>query len=210
MAVSTGHRATRSDSGFTLFEMLVTLALMALIAGFIAGGLQFGRRTWEATRQIDRLAPSLAVREVLRSGLAGTLAIPSVASDQSLTLGFSGTSSAVEFIAVAPGQARQDGLEKWRLAFTGGRSLTLERADFAQRVPGGGVAGADMRHVLLEGVESLAIRYFGATGDGEAKQWHRAWNRSDRLPELIGIALTFPDGDLRSWPELIVDIRAGG
>lgn len=206
------NSAASPEAGFTLFELLVTLALMALIASFIAGGLQLGRRTWETTRQIDRLSPSFAVRDVLRSSLAGAISVPTPGADLSIGTGFEGGPNALELVTAAPASGIADGLVKLRLrldAHSGGPGLVLERAPFVQRATGGAVDGTGVRHILLDRIENLDFRYFGAAADGDAKSWHRSWTRTDRLPELVGIALTFAEGDLRSWPELIVDIRAG-
>ena len=57
---------------------------------------------------------------------------------------------------------------------------------------------------LVGKVRSLQLRYFGRLSETEDATWHRQWRDAARLPQLIGLSLTFSDRDYRQWPELVV------
>ena len=58
--------------------------------------------------------------------------------------------------------------------------------------------------VLLHGVKSVELAYWGASPTDPEPAWHAAWSRMQNPPELVRVRLAFADGDRRIWPELIV------
>ena len=60
-------------AGLSVLELLVALALLALIAGGLAGGMGLGLRLFERARALEALAPELALRTQLRAWLAAAL-----------------------------------------------------------------------------------------------------------------------------------------
>jgi hypothetical protein len=65
--------------------------------------------------------------------------------------------------------------------------------------------------VLHEDAAEIALRYYGREEDGRAPSWRDSWENSERLPELVSIALdsasTLPAAE---WPELVVGPRVTG
>jgi general secretion pathway protein J len=56
----------RRAAGFTLLELLVAMALMALVALILAGGLQFATRAWHrAQAASDEMARVAGVHDAL-------------------------------------------------------------------------------------------------------------------------------------------------
>jgi hypothetical protein len=57
--------------------------------------------------------------------------------------------------------------------------------------------------VLLDGVESLRVRYFGALDQGTLSAWHDSWRHPVNLPLLVSLDVTFVRGDRRQRVVLI-------
>lgn len=205
-----GRNAGRSDDGFTLLELLVALAVVAFISTMIFGAV-FATRSVARSLVADESAQAevAAVQMILRSKIEGMRAVPRpdrvtpvidvVGSDQ--RLGFYATP-----IASHPG----GGLQAIRLLRTATGDLVLFSApslteNLDLRSPS--IAGWD-RTTLLTGVEDINISYFGPAPGESGARWQRFWGESPQPPLLVRIGVKFPDGDRRTWPELILRPRA--
>jgi general secretion pathway protein J len=66
-------------------------------------------------------------------------------------------------------------------------------------------AKEDMREVVL--VDRLAtaeFMYFGTSGQETQPRWREIWQGNPKLPLLVRVRITFPPGDPRRWPEMII------
>jgi len=66
---------------------------------------------------------------------------------------------------------------------------------------------------ILSGAAAFSLRYFGPAPDSEGNggvvsRWQNRWSNRKVLPSLISVRLEFPSGDKRSWPDLVVRLRA--
>jgi hypothetical protein len=60
--------------------------------------------------------------------------------------------------------------------------------------------------VLVENIADVSFGFFGAADadrNGDPR-WRDRWENMPGLPLLVRINVTFPDGDGRIWPELVV------
>ncbi len=59
--------------------------------------------------------------------------------------------------------------------------------------------------VLIEGIADVRIGYFGPGQEaGEPARWHERWEAMPAPPALVSVRITFPPGDRRFWPDLVV------
>ena len=54
------------------------------------------------------------------------------------------------------------------------------------------------------GLAEIKFRYFGSPRDGGAAVWQDEWIMRTTPPELVAISVTFPKGDRRAWPLLVI------
>jgi general secretion pathway protein J len=198
---------TRSgEQGFTLLELIVTLGLLSLIVAAIVGGLGTGRRVWQMQDDLEQLSATGAARALLAARLADAMPVMERSAKGVLLPAFEGATDRLMFVAPLPRSGSGGGLihQVVHLApTTGGRqNLVIEEAVFQ-----GG--GAPEQAVLIENVSGLAIRYLDSGVSRSAPAWTDAWTRTPALPKLIGVSITFPPGDPRRWPELMLAPRAG-
>ncbi|WP_295390131.1 prepilin-type N-terminal cleavage/methylation domain-containing protein [uncultured Thiodictyon sp.] len=216
--------------GFTLVELLIALAMVALITLLLFSGLRVGTRAWDlvdATAErvgAVRLAEGFLVRAL-------TQARPvSLTFDGALVPVFAGDVRRVEFAAPLSEHVGVPGLYVLRLEVEGaGRrgDLILTRWLMHPEVLEGkldgvpkweplkndsralagvpldqdAAAGAFGRTLLLEGMDGLVINYYGVLAGESDPDWHQEWLEQPRPPDLIRIHLTTVN---QTWPDLIV------
>jgi len=209
------ERPDRHDqAGFTLVEMLVSLAIMAMISTVMIIGISRMdlRHRLAGTRdaQIDEIADA---QFTLRHRIAEIL--PTSNPQTGSTIDFGGTEFAMEFDGAPPDNASPDAFQRYRLRLERSGDLMLyrlnslnETIDKRQSAVDGWVATR-----ILSGVAAFSIRYFGPAPDslgngGVISRWQNRWSNRKVLPSLVGLRLEFPSGDKRSWPDLVVRLRA--
>ncbi len=193
--------AESREAGFTLIEMVVCLALAALIGLLMVNTIRVAGTASAAAESAATAEAVQSVREHLRRTLSG-LALrrvdgtgptfhggpdalqAAIAADQALE-------RPVELAVSVSGVPRADG------AFD-----LVESRSLLEPVPGAEPWGRS--EVLLAGVAGLAIRYFGAAAEGAQPAWYGVWTSSDRLPRLVEIQIALAPGERRRWPPLLI------
>jgi general secretion pathway protein J len=204
----------RPAAGFTLVEMLVCLAIVAAVAVVLVTGI--GRMDLrqriigQKTVQIDEIAQA---QFTLRHLIANVY--PSINAQTSNTVDFSGNQFGLEFDGQPPDNAAPDAYQRYRLRLERGGDLVLyqistlnETIDRRQPEVTGWTATR-----LLSGVSTFSVRYLGPGADRLAaadapSAWQLRWSNRDVLPSLVSLRIEFPPGDRRSWPDLVVRLRA--
>ncbi len=205
-----------SEQGFTLLELIVTLGLLALIVAAIMGGLGAGRRVWQLRNDLESLTAIDAARSVLEARLADAMPVGWQSRSGGVDLAFAGAGDAVTFVAPLERSSSGSGLfrEALRLApairpdGSSRPSLVIEEAVFDGKPAEASTTRKPRRLVLVENVTGLTIRYIDPTSTNQPRDWRSTWNGQQTLPRLIGISVTFPPGDPRHWPELVIVPRA--
>jgi general secretion pathway protein J len=214
-AVRADHSPRWRDprSGFTLIELLVVLTLVALISVVMFGGLRLGVRAWEVgEHRIDRIDRVGSVQDLLRRELSAVNSPRPIATDErpGPVFDFTGTGGTLTFVAPLPAR-EAGGLYLFSLAAhrTGGLNQFI--LDWRSLRPGatdGENVDAQRRELLLDGIAGVELAYYGSVDpDRLAPRWTSEWVANPGLPQLIRVSVTFPPGDPRQWPDLIVAPR---
>jgi len=236
-AFKRGQRRQPAQDGFTLLEMLIGLALLALMMVLVYSALHVGIRSWDAgDARVGEAAQQRIVQSFIRREFAQLFPVRwrGVPTSQ---IAFTGTKDEIRFVtALNLDAGLKDGGLQWahlqlrddtnadtnadasagnnagnNMGYSKrGKALYLTRESFdLQAKDWSGLDSVPDAQAtkLLGGIASMEISYFGAENDIVDPQWTSEWNYPLRMPQLI--KFTFKAANGRDPPELIVQPKIG-
>ncbi len=199
------------DAGFTLIEIVVALALLALMIAMLPATLHMGRRAWETGDLIERREDLFAARSFLERTLGEAMPVYARLPSGGTGIAFRGDPASLEF--VAPSSAGPAGGGLYRYALWSTRSQESPNALFLSAnpfqvgpsAPPGAPAAPETR-ILVRRLDAARLRYFGRVSrQQDAPQWTDTWDRNDALPDLVELSLVGVDG--QTPPPLVVELK---
>jgi general secretion pathway protein J len=190
----------RRDAGFTLIEVLVALALSALVSVILMNGIRLSAFGLDRhTRQAELLDRRQSADAILRRALGSAALVSRAAGGE-----FAGTPDRLEFLGVA--EDAGPGLYRISLAVDRGRAdrpLILRRQLAA--------SGGDPRaasSILADNVRIFRLAYFGTDDTNAEPSWHDRWESLSVLPLMVRLTLD-RDGEMPR-PALVIRLWNGG
>lgn len=210
----------RTNLGMTLIEVMVALVLLSLLSIGLVTSFRLGEHTYHqltaaVTADRDVVAAQRFVRQILES----TYPFQQPAGSRVPAFGLEGSATELTVTAPMPQggggrghyryqlvvQADGAGLKTLLIRSTLDRNGTLALASSSS-------GGESHEEALLEGIESLEWAYLqpddtlGSASRAD-RRWASSWSGSKSPPVLVRLRVTFPPGDRRRWPELLIDPR---
>jgi prepilin-type N-terminal cleavage/methylation domain-containing protein len=178
-----------ADAGFTLVEVIVSLALVVLMLALLPNAIGLGRRAWETHENALARIEIQAGIGLLEQRLAEAMPVVEPGAAVLGQLAFRCGGEGLSFVAPAAGRGDAGGLRRWTLAF----------------VPegGGGTGRVELRHAPFPDDATVreappvivAARTLGLTvgcierkRPGEGFSVHADWPHPDVLPYLVAIS----------------------
>ncbi|MCK1643017.1 prepilin-type N-terminal cleavage/methylation domain-containing protein [Bradyrhizobium sp. 157] len=197
----------RSELGLTLIELLLSLAILAILTGFLAGGLSMARKAFGADRASEIGSETSAAIQTVAALVASALPARFDGAGPKDAIGFDGRPQVLSFVGLSEGRSLRGGPHKIVLRQSGGDLVV----DF---VPLSGARSKEnskpplTRVVVLSGVREVRLGYFGTTDTKVKPAWRADWSRAERLPDLVSIRIEFED-ERRNEPATVVALRQG-
>lgn len=196
----------RLDAGFTLVELLVTIALVGLIMIGLSSSLSTGLFAWHKTdAQSDAADQVRSAQSFLRQTLQTIYPLfmkPSPTEPGSVS--FDGSDHAMSFFGKAPAALGYFGWARFDLRATEGQSGYSLTVSVTPDLPRRDQRDASKSDALLQGLKDVRFSYYGGLERNQPASWHDRWANQSELPELIRVEITFAAGDRRQWPALVV------
>ena len=208
--------------GFTLVELMIAIALMALISLLLFASFSVGIKTWDAVeRQTNKMAEQRLVWRFFKKSLNEVIDIKVRREQRNISL-FSGTKEAIEFVSPIAKRAGIGGLSIIRIGLVrqgGQQLLVVNRWLYHPEVIAGEVTerrwkplSEDDRlkyktglkeatygeHLLAKNIEELEFEYLFK----KEEEWELEWTRKT-FPLLVKIKIK-KNGDW--WEELIIQL----
>jgi len=197
----------RGEQGLTLIELLLSLAILAILTGFLAGGLSMGRRAFGADRASEIGSETSAAIQTVAALVGSALPVRFDGAGPKDALGFDGRQEILSFVGLSEGRSLRGGPHKIVLRRSGG-DIVVEFVALNGALSKENPEPSSTRVVVLSGVREVRLGYFG-TVDAKAKPaWRADWVRAERLPDLVSIRIEFED-ERRNEPATVVALRQG-
>lgn len=200
----------RRPGGFTLIEVIVSLALLAFALALTFGTLRGATRATERSEATAARSERLrAVQGFLRAQIGAAMPIAYEVDPASGEASFlSGDRNKVRFVGTMPGYLSRGGpyLQTFELQRSGKgmqlvfsyQLLTTEGPIDKEREP----------KVLLDGISDGQFEYRTIGTAGKAADWQDQWQARGQIPPLLRLKLRFDDAR-STWPDFVVPLRLG-
>lgn len=184
----------RPDSGTTLLELLVSLAVLAAVAVTVSSLFETGRRVWDRTDDMGD-AVEIALGEEKLSNWLEAMPLPSARNSHIQFLG--GSSNAFRFVIPVVELGHWDPATAiLRVALDETGTVTVKES-----IRGDNSVPERVTAVLSRDQSALRVSYFGDPKDGRGRAWYPDWSVKP-LPDLVKIERTNSDG--RMMPPLTI------
>jgi general secretion pathway protein J len=185
----------RGDAGYALIELLIALAILAMILAMVPSTLKLGQRAWQTSSQLNdnpAAAAMVFTSDTLRSALPYYVR-DRIGMTRIMFVGEPDRMSFVAELAHGPSGGGLYRIDAGAIAQQNGPavSLTLLRDTSENEA-----APLDVRS-LVGTYRAVEFRYFGVRAKGGKAEWASSWTRTDRLPDLVDIAAHPHDGQLQ-------------
>ena len=196
----------RRDAGFTLIEMLVSLALLSVTSVLLLAAVTTGRGIERRAETAALAGESVAAAQGLLRNRIEAMVPEGLYGGGEPRADVRGDGSVLSFTAPPVDGDRPAPPQRFRLLLTRAGELSLFSIDplSTRANPDAPQLIGWTRAPLLGNVASLDIGYFGVHPPDNTRRWRSFWQDRPAPPELVRIRIGFGPGDRRFWPDLII------
>ena len=198
------RRLGACQHGLSLVEVLIGITLLSLTLSIVYSALFGVSKQWATVQHHQRaLDDQRLVTELLRRQLEKMRSVV-VRSEREARFQFDGRIHEVLFVGELPAHRGEGGLQLlWLHEHDNALILDWQFVSTTSRLDDPPPHWRTEQ--LLEDIDGIQFSYFGPIDQESPAIWHNRWQRDDRLPELIRIAID--QGQNRQWPSIVIPVR---
>lgn len=199
------HQPLSDEEGFTLLELLVSLAITASAAGLLGAAMWSGHAAWQRTERAVAGGESVAAAQTILRDRIGHLLSDATGEaanglGPSVTPDAAGAATGFSFVGAAPQADQPSPPRRYFVQLDRAGRLDLDSVD--ARVASGRTRWRVSP--LLDNVAAVQFAYYGARTPDEGARWWTGWPGTGDPPTLVRLRLRFGRGDVRRWPDLVI------
>jgi len=202
--------------GFTLLELVIALAILAMIAGSVAAGIRLAVGSIERGEAVTRDAARLrAVVEIFERALMSADPLPIPVGDNT-TAYFVGEEKSVRFLTVGAPSVVHGGGSRLISFFerTAGEGNGIAVATASPFLAEGAERweGTEKARILVPGGGDLAFSYSTGPTEEGTWEWLPSWESREtgRLPAAVRVEFSVPSASGPRKTAFVVPVPAGG
>jgi general secretion pathway protein J len=197
-------RSNDGEAGFTLVELLVSLALMAMMSAYAVGALRTFSSMERVSKSFEQQAEVDAAQRNIRQLIGDARLVFRIDENGLANAIFSGKPDSLTLISILNDRLERGGL--YVLEF--GLNANHQRLEMQRRMHRPTGEGSVRNIAILEGVERVSWRYCGSPcSENDLTLWPDNWKIVDRLPSRVALEIVFVDKG-RDWPTLRIPLVA--
>jgi general secretion pathway protein J len=188
-----------NNEGFTLVELLISLALLSLMAIYAV-------QAFSALHNLNRVEEGIAAQmEVdalarhLRTEISDARAVFVQDGTPNSKLVFDGQPHTLTFVTASNGERETGGLYQIEISLDESGTLKSKRRLIGQR------PSEHIDEIML--LRDLKDITFGYAKVGTSDELSSQWQIKNQLPDVITIGLEFEEKDIRTWQTQIVRLQ---
>jgi general secretion pathway protein J len=202
----------RRQTGFTLIELVVAMALLATMMVLMYSGLTFSLKGWDAGASNGQITADRRIGENFLRREVSELFPMRWKDPMVVRLAFEGDTQRLRFVSSRPAGVTLGGLSLVGLEVEEGKSsrernLVMRRAMPDDAAKDFGPLDQAKGTVILPGVDGVAFSYFGAETDFADPRWQDKWTYEGRVPLMVRMRFHTADGT--ALPEMVVRTNLG-
>lgn len=203
--------SSNRQAGFTLVEIVLAMVILAAMMLLLWQGLAFSLRSWDAADTVGRGAADRRIGEAFLRRELSELFPMRFRDPTKVVVAFQGFHDGLRFVSSRPAGAALGGLSLVGLEVAGdtrtGRNLVMRRAPPDSAANSFDPLAQAEPTVLIAGVDSIELRYFGNENDFTDPTWRDEWKPPDRVPQIVKLRVRLADGSM--LPEMDMRIMLG-
>ena len=209
--MSMPYKNRTGQKGFTLVELLLSVALLSILLALAYGGLRAATRATATGQQLlEQSGKVRTTHQFIRRQLNQMQPLPfNIANDADATqIVFEGSTQRIQFVAPMPGYLGQGGPQVQYLEFVNGKE-GLDLLFSHQLLQGFDPVIMFDRDpiVLMEGVEYGQFEFLARDESGELMGWSGSWDTPDKLPVAIRLDMDLGEESRSIWPLLTTGVK---
>lgn len=180
--------ALGDDAGYTLIEMLVVLALTAIITGLMATSLGNLRKIRALDDQLQQQAQLDAVAALIASDLRAALDVPLLSAEPGRQMHFEGSAHEMTFVALVRTGFQSRSLRQvhYRVHDVQGRRK-LVRETVPYRFADTKYEDEELVELLLPDIGDFTLLWRGQ----DEQSWRQSWKAERQFPIAFYVSLKF-------------------